>query len=102
MVSSKQVGTNLRWIDYARRSMQRLGFLKWVLSLASVSRGQSLESLTRAFFVDVTKSVPVPPESRESFENYVRQQQLHRRYREGEASVQNQDLFLSDPIDGPL
>jgi len=31
-------------MEYARRSMQRLGFLKWVLSLASTSRVQNLEA----------------------------------------------------------
>jgi hypothetical protein len=34
MVSAKQSPGNLRWIDYSRRSMQRLGFLKVVLRLA--------------------------------------------------------------------
>jgi hypothetical protein len=78
--------------------MQRLGFVKWVLRLASASRTQTLESLTRAFFADVTRLEPVLPEKREAFENYVRQQQLHRRYHEGEASAEVQDLLLSDPI----
>jgi hypothetical protein len=85
-------------MDYARRSMQRLGFVKWALSLASTARTQTLESLTRAFFANVTKVVPVGQERREDFEMYVRQQQLHRRYREGVASAELQDLFLSDPI----
>ena len=39
-----QRGGSLRWMEYARRSMQRLGFLKWVLSLASTSRVQNLEA----------------------------------------------------------
>src|SRR5579872_6496622 len=98
MVSARQSTGSLRWIDYARRSMQRLGFVKWALSLASTANNQTLESLTRAFSASVTKPVRVTSERRESFEKYVRQQQLHRRYREGAESAEIQDLFLSDPL----
>jgi hypothetical protein len=97
MVSATQGRGNVRWVDYARRSMQRLGFVKWLLSLASTSHPQTLESLTRTFFLNVTKVVPVDPDRRDSFEKYIKQQQLHRRYREGSESAQIQDLYLSDP-----
>jgi hypothetical protein len=85
-------------MDYARRSMQRLGFVKWVLRLAWSSRAQTLESLTRAFFAAVTAVETIDEERRELFEEYVRQQHLHRRYREPVVSAEIQDLLLSDPI----
>jgi hypothetical protein len=98
MVSARHSGGSLRWVDYARRSMQRLGFVKWVLSLASTSRTQTLESLTRGFFASVTKAVPVGPERCDAFDAYTRQQQLHRRYHDGVTSAELQDVFLSDPM----
>lgn len=93
----RQALRTLRWIDYARRSMQRLGFLKIVIGLASKSRSQTLESLTRAFHATVTKKTPVLAEKREAFERYVREQQLHRRYRADDDTAEAQDLYLSDP-----
>src|SRR5579862_3846169 len=89
--SIKRSRRNLRWMDYARRSMQRPGFLKWVLSLASASRSQSLEALTRAFFLSVTKPFQVPDESRDIFQKYVRQ------FRKDLNKPQIQDRYLSDP-----
>src|SRR5687768_2173944 len=97
MATARQPVGQLRWIDYARRSMQRLGFLKWTLDLASPTRGQSLESLTRRFFDSVTKLVDVPPELRDAIEEYIRFQQLHRRYKPGVSRVEIQDIYLSDP-----
>src|SRR5262245_57616054 len=97
MVSAKQSTGSLRWIDYARRSMQRLGFLKVVLGLATASRSQSLESLTRAFHAKITKKIPIPLEMRSEFANYLREQQLHRRYQETAETAEIQDLYLSDP-----
>jgi hypothetical protein len=79
--------------------MQRVGFLKWILNLGSSSRGQTLESLTRAFFSSLTKSVAVPPAYRSAFEQYAQQQQLHRRYPKdkGETTAELQDIYLADP-----
>lgn len=96
MVAARQHTGDLRWVDYARRSMQRLGFVKVVLQLASKADAQTLEGLTRAFFATVTKRYTVPPERREAFDNYVRQQQLHRRYRPGCENAEIQDLWLAD------
>ena len=83
-------------MGYARRSMQRFGFVKWVLTLASASNAQSLESLTRAFFSEVTAVKPVDLEARETFEKYVCQQQLRRRYSDKRESAEIQDLLLSN------
>lgn len=94
--SAVQDGGSLRWVDYARRSMQRLGFVKWVLRLAS--QPQTLESLTRTFAASITKVVPVPPGRTESFEKYVLEQHLNKqRYRGELTSAQLQDIHLSDP-----
>lgn len=87
-----------KWMEYARRSMQRFGFLKWVLTLASASHAQSLESLTRAFYLEVTTVKPIDPEVRQAFERYVCQQQLHSRYSDKLESAQIQDLLLSNSI----
>jgi hypothetical protein len=75
--------------------MQRLGFLKWVLKLATASRTQTLEALTRAFYGEITKQVAVPDEKRKAFEEYV--QERERRTRDT-AYAQIQDLYLSDPL----
>jgi hypothetical protein len=85
----------IRWVEYARRSMQRLGFLKWVSILASPSRAQTLETLTRAFYLGVTKEVSVPKEKRESLDAYVL---LHQQRTEHPGLAQIQDLYLSDPL----
>jgi hypothetical protein len=95
MVSKQSVG-KLRWMDYARRSMQRLGFLKWLLNFASTSHAQTLESLTRAFCAAITARVPIDVGRSDVFHEYVRQQHLHRRYEQGAASAEIQDILLSD------
>ncbi len=82
-------------MEYARRSMQRFGFLKWVLSLASTSRVQNLEALTRTFYTAVTKEVSIPADRRETFEAYVQQREQRT---QGTNSAQIQDLYLSDPM----
>jgi hypothetical protein len=84
-------------MDYARRSMQRIGFLKIVLALASPSRAQPLEALTRAFFSAITKKIDIPADRREVFQQYVQELQLHRRYTKKLESAQLQDLYLCDP-----
>lgn len=96
MASKLSIG-NVRWMDYARRSMQRLGFIKWLLRFTTSSRTQTLESLTRAFYNEVTARVPLDARQRQTFFEYVSQQHLHRRYDHGVESVEMQDLFLSDP-----
>ena len=96
-VKATQDHGNPRWVDYSRRSMQRLGFLKLVLRLAS--RPQTLESLTRAFAASITRVSPVLPEMMDSFRRYVQDQHLHKQRYSGEiTSAQFQDLCLSDPI----
>jgi hypothetical protein len=75
--------------------MQRLGFLKWVLSLASTSRVQNLEALTRAFYTAVTKEVSIPADSRVAFEAYAQQREQRT---QDTNSAQIQDLYLADPL----
>lgn len=96
MISTTPGRGALRWVDYARRSMQRLGFVKWLLTLASPSLGQNLESLTRAFYAEITCTVPVPPEGSQALANHIQQQQRRNRREKG-SSAEIQDLYLSDP-----
>jgi hypothetical protein len=86
---------HFRWVDYARRSMQRLGFVKWALTFTSTSKTQTLEALTQAFAAAITKVIPVPDERHELFDRYARQQVRERGDQEGCAQIQ--DLCLSDP-----
>lgn len=95
---SKYIPGNVRWMDYARRSMQRVGFVKWLLRFTTTSQTQTLESLTRAFYNEVTASVSLDGEQRQTFLEYVRQQHLRRPYDQRLESVEIQDLFLSDPV----
>jgi hypothetical protein len=75
--------------------MQRLGFLKLVLGLASASRPQTLEALSRTFSNQITRRVALPPDRTEAFQEYVRRQKI-RRYKPEAVSVEIQDLFLAD------
>lgn len=93
--STERPDRNVRWMEYARRSMQRLGFVKWLLRLASASRAQTLEALTRAFHAEITKQVEIPDEKRKAFEGYLQQRE---RRSQDEAYAQTQDLYLSDPL----
>lgn len=86
----------IRWAHYSRRSMQRLGFIKWVLSCASTSRAQSLESLSRAFASRVSLRGPIPGEFAERFDRFVTLLKLQRRYELGAETAELQDLLLSD------
>jgi hypothetical protein len=96
MHSIRPAAANIRWMDYARRSMQRVGFVKWLLSIASASHAQSLESLTRAFYAAVTAIKPIPEDQRASYSAYARSQ-LHRQAKQELDSAQIQYLYLSDP-----
>lgn len=96
MVSAKAFDADLRWMDYARRSMQRIGFVKWLLSLCSASHTQTLESLTRSFYAAITEITPLGA-NRDAFNAYVQQQRLHRRYKDDQREAQIQDILLSDP-----
>src|SRR5690348_14311779 len=88
---------SLRWIDYARRSMQRAGFVKWALNLSSTSRPQTLESLSTTFSNGATRRIPLSNTSRSTLEAYVRQQRI-KRYKEPlqTSAIEIQDRYLSD------
>ncbi len=95
---SKLSHGNVRWMDYARRSMQRPGFITWLLRFTTRSQTQTLESLTRSFYREVTARVSLDGQQRQTFLEYVRQQHVRRPYDERSESVEVQDLFLSDPV----
>jgi hypothetical protein len=95
MFAAKAPAARLRWMDYARRSMQRIGFVKWLLSLCSPSHTQTLESLTRSFYASITE-VQALGVKRDVFHAYVQQQGLHRRYKGVQEAAELQDILLSD------
>ncbi len=97
MPSVSKAPRTVKWMDYARRSMQRLGFVKLVLNAASPSQTQTLESVTRAFHRTVTDLQSLDGNNRARFTRYVTQQQLYRRYPSNRESVELQDYYLSDP-----
>jgi len=98
----------IRWVDYARRSMQRLGYLKILVAIADSLGSTTLQGLTTRFEAAVTAKHRVPDHILPRVRDYVTEQNLHHRYpglhargREAASSrppvMQVQDLYLSDP-----
>jgi hypothetical protein len=89
----------VRWVDYARRSWQRLGHLKIACALANSSTGTTLEGLTSRFEAVVTSLQGVPEPTRTQVWNYIRSFRPNRYPRDGQGAgqVELQDLYLSDP-----
>lgn len=88
----------LRWIEYARRSWQRLGHLTMVSSLAHPATGTTLEGLTSRFEEVITRPHDVPPELQGQVSEYIRSHRRNR-YSNGHDLVHRvelQDLYLSD------
>ena len=88
----------LRWVDYARRSWQRLGHLRIICSLSHPSTGTSLEGLTEGFRRVITAPVGIPPHLRRNVEYYVRTYRTNK-YPKTEvpiSRVELQDIYLSD------
>lgn len=85
----------VKWIDYARRSMQRPGYLKIVCALAPRT-ATSLERITELLESAVTRRIKIDPDHRESFHNYLSTHRI-RRYGATTESAELQDLMLSDP-----
>ncbi len=88
----------LRWIDYARRSWQRLGNLIILCSLSDPGNGITLEGLTSKFQSIITSLQDIPDEINQRVIDYIR---LYRpnRYPKKDGSISKvelQDLYLSD------
>ncbi len=88
----------MRWIAYARRSMQRLGFLKLLVALSSKSSGSTLEAITTKFHDAITKRSEVPAGMAEQIRKYIEGRRLTKRYGAEPTKIELQDLYLSDPV----
>ena len=88
----------IRWIDYGRRSWQRLGFIKIIASLASPSNTTNLEGMTKLLVTTVTSFIQIPADIREEVIKYIQAHRYNRYTKiEGSNKVELQDLFLSNP-----
>ena len=88
----------LRWIDYARRSWQRLGHLRVLCFLAHPATGTSLEGLTDRFKNEITRLHRVPDTLGEQVSTYLRAHRKNRYTGKDPVShVELQDLYLSNP-----
>ncbi len=90
----------LRWIDYARRSWQRLGHLRVVCSLAHPGNRTNLEGLSNRFQSAVTALHRIPVGFQGRVQEYARvyRGNRYRGRKDPLAPVELQDLYLSDPL----
>jgi hypothetical protein len=96
----------MRWIQTSRVSLQRLGTLLAVATVATESRRTSVEALGRASSQLLTKEIVVADDQSRDVAAYVRRMHLWQRY-EGLRGlstkelagkvIQAQDLWLADP-----
>ena len=88
----------IRWIDYGRRSWQRLGFIKIIASLASPSNITNLEGITKLLVTTVTSFIQIPADIQEEVIKFIQAHRYNRYTKiEGIEKVELQDLFLSNP-----
>ncbi len=90
----------LRWVDYARRSWQRVGHLRVLCAVAHPGTRTNLEGLSNRFESVVTALHDVPEGFQDRVREYIRAYRRNR-YRGREnllSSVELQDLYLSDPL----
>ena len=90
----------LRWVDYARRSWQRVGHLRVLCSVAHPGTRTNLEGLSNRFESVVTTLHDIPEGFQDRVWDYIRAYRGNRyRGRENHFSpVELQDLYLSDPL----
>ena len=88
----------LRWVDYARRSWQRLGHLRIVCSVADPATGTSLQGLTSRFEGIVTSLHKIPGGFEDQVGAYIRTYRTSQNSRRNGSATQLelQDLYLSD------
>ena len=89
----------VQWVDYARRSWQRLGHLQVLCALAHPASGTNLEGLTERFKNVITNLQDIPPDLHEQVVEYLRAHRTNRypRRRGHVSKVELQDLYLSCP-----
>jgi hypothetical protein len=89
----------IRWLDYGRRSWQRLGFIKIISPQASPSYSTTLEGITKSLVTVVTRLEQIPDEIRDEVLSYVKTHRYNRYKNDRDLSrVELQDLYLSSPI----
>ena len=90
----------LRWVDYARRSWQRVGHLRVLCSIAHPGNRTNLEGLSNRFESVVTGLHDIPAGLEDRVREYIRAYRGNRyRGRKTDFSpVELQDLYLSDPL----
>ena len=90
----------LRWVDYARRSWQRVGHLRILCSLAHPGTRTNLEGLSNRFESVVTALHNIPEGFQDRVSEYIRAYRgnRYRGRRSLSSLVELQDLYLSDPL----
>lgn len=86
-------------MQYSRRSMQRLGYLKSVVALALPGENQTLEGITKRFEKAIRSTVDLPDTRRDHFGDYVTRFRLNARYprKQPLSQVELQDAYLCNP-----
>ena len=90
----------LRWVDYARRSWQRVGHLRVLCAVAHPGTRTNLEGLSNRFESVVTTLHDIPEGVQDRVWEYIRVYRGNR-YRGRQdllSPVELQDLYLSDPL----
>ena len=89
----------LRWVDYARRSWQRMGHLRVLCSVAHPGNRTNLEGLSNRFESVATSLHHIPEGFEDRVREYIRAYRGNRyRGRNPLSPVELQDLYLSDPL----
>lgn len=99
------MASRIRVLDSANRTMQRLGFLKALAALVNGTETGNLDTLGKQFLSRVTQRTKLAPPFDEDLKDYARTRLTDGAYRdlrkrimedEGPASVELQDIYLSD------
>lgn len=99
------MASRIRVLDSAKRTMQRLGFLKALAALVNESETSNLETLGKRFLTRVTQRVKLTPPYDDDLKEYAKTRLTDGAYRElrkkimedaGAAGVELQDVYLAD------
>ena len=99
------MASRIRVLDSAKRTMQRLGYLKALAALVNESETSNLETLGKRFVARVTQRVKLTPPYDDDLKEYAKTRLTDGAYRElrkkimedaGPAGVELQDVYLAD------
>ena len=99
------MASRIRVLDSAKRTMQRLGYLKALAALVNESKTSNLETLGKRFVARVTQRVKLTPPYDEYLKEYAKTRLTDGAYRDlrknimedaGPAGVEIQDVYLAD------